>query len=282
MVGYILAPFLFALVGELLFSKTVYAPQLLVLFYISLSAKLCSRDRNEFLKMNFAPVKYHSLRLIENALVAIPFILFLGYKSKFEMALATLLTAVMMVFYTQSAHTSMVVPTPYGKRLFEFAQGFRRTYVLYVVLAILVVLGITYSNFSLGAFALGLSFLVFGSYYHLPENELYIWNFNFPPRRFLQSKIRTACVYSTLTILPIMIALLVCFPENHLPILAIYIVGVLYVILSTLAKYASYPSEIIIPHGILIAVGVALTPISLIVIGYFYRRAISKLTPLLL
>ena len=80
--GYTL-PFLsFVYFSEYLFSKTDYAPYILLLLAITIIIKLNGKDRNDFLKTYFK--SYYKLRFIENLIVILPFSICLLYKGYWE------------------------------------------------------------------------------------------------------------------------------------------------------------------------------------------------------
>jgi hypothetical protein len=63
--------------------------------------------------------------------------------------------------------------------------------------------------------------------------------------------------------------------------LAALFIGFILIITVILAKYAAYPSEMNLPEGIVIALGLSFPPMLLIFAPYFYFKAIQKLKPYL-
>ncbi len=78
--GYLLAVVLFIGLSAALFLKTSFAQYLYLLALISFLLNLGERSRNEFLKSCFKDKAYIRIRLLENAIVALPFALFLVYE----------------------------------------------------------------------------------------------------------------------------------------------------------------------------------------------------------
>ncbi len=231
--------------------------------------------------MNFKKTKYYGIRVLENLLVSLPFVLVLIYNSSFDVSKITLFSAVLLAFYINPKSGNRVLPSPYRKRLFEFTQGFRKTFLVYILVAVLLAFSIVSKNFNLGGFALLVLFLFIGSFYQYPEPEYYVWSYAQSTKDFLGNKIKTALIYSLATAVPFALTLLAFFPTNYLPVLVILFIGLLYVILMILAKYSSYPEQIQLPQGIMIAMGVVLPPFMLFVFWYLYRQSIKKLNRLL-
>lgn len=279
--GFALALAGFIGLSAYLFHQTTLAGYLYLMSAFSVVTPLSETRRNDFLKTCFERPDYLQIRVIENALVAAPFVLFLLYKTAFPMALATLATAVLPVFFSFSPPLQVTLPTPFSRRPFEFAVGFRSSLLLIVFAFFLTFMAIWVNNFNLGVFALVLVFLVSLGFYARPENEFYVWSFGMSPRQFLWYKISTAFAHVTLLSLPIVVALGACFFAQIGVLLLFQLAG--YAALATiiLAKYASYPNPMNIPQGILVALCIQVPPVILVVAPVFYLQSLKRLRPVL-
>jgi len=191
----------------LFYSQIVYLNYLYLLIPFYFSFNLAETGRNDFLKICFKNNTYKIVRIVENLIIALPFILFLLYKHCF---LLTFLLMVLMIFSaTVNTRTrfSLVIPTPFAKNPFEFTVGFRNTFYLFALTYGLTVIAVVVDNFNLGVFALILTLLVPCSFYMKPENPYFVWQFNLSPAWFLYCKMKTALAYSFRLSFPIMLVL---------------------------------------------------------------------------
>ena len=271
----------------IVFSLLLFYPQIVYLKYIYLfipfylSSNLAGTGRNDFLKICFKDKTYKIVRIVENLIVALPFITFLLYERFFLLAL---LLTVLMVFsatiQTQN-HFSFVIPTPFAKNPFEFTAGFRNAFYLFALVYGLAVIAVVVGNFNLGAFALILTLLIPCSFYMKPENPYYVWQFSLPPARFLYCKMKIALIYSLILSFPILL-LLGSFYIEHTPILLLcFLLGYAYLTLFIVIKYNSYPSEAGLLEGIIILLCFVIPPLLLIMIPYYFNQSVKQLKTLL-
>jgi len=265
----------------LLFAKTEYAGYIYVLTALSLLTGLSETRRNDFLRTCFTGKSYRLVRIAENAIVTLPFIIFLLYKMLFVHAGIALVFSALMAVFTSSKKSDFTLPTPFGRRPFEFTAGFRSTFLLLILAYLLLIISIRADNFNLGIFALILVFLVCFTYYLNPENEFYIWIFSCGPAKFLAGKIATAMLYSGLLSLPVFIGLLIFYPDKALIIAGFQALAFIYLGAVILAKYSSYPSQLNLPQLVLISLSVWFPPALLVVIPFFYVKSFEKLKPIL-
>jgi len=87
----------------LFYPQIIYLPYLYLLVPFYFSFGLAETDRNDFLKICFNNKTYISIRIMENMLVALPFLVFLLYKRCF--LIAFLLTADDFVCSSQYENT---------------------------------------------------------------------------------------------------------------------------------------------------------------------------------
>ncbi|MCL1937029.1 MAG: hypothetical protein FWF52_01365 [Candidatus Azobacteroides sp.] len=85
-VAYLLLSVVFVGFSILLFFQIAFAPYLYPLFPLYCSLNLAEAGRNDFLKICFKDKTYKVIRIMENILIAFPFIAFLLYKHYFLVA----------------------------------------------------------------------------------------------------------------------------------------------------------------------------------------------------
>jgi hypothetical protein len=215
-------------------------------------------------------------------ILSLPFYVFLTYQQLFLPLVILLLLAVFMALFNFTSAIAFTIPSPFYKKPFEFTVGWRNTWFLFFFAYFLTVMSIVAQNFNLGAFSLMLVFLISLSFYTKPDDEYYVWIFNKSPNGFLWTKTKIALTYSTLLALPIIITLAVFYFNQLLTLLAILLLGFIYLIAIILAKYAAFPHEINVPQGILLGSTFLFPPMLLAIIPFFYLQARRRLNDILL
>lgn len=280
-VALLLAPILFLAISHEFFEQLDYACYLYSLLAGSLLVKPAERERNDFLRAVFSLKLFRLIRVSENGLLVLPFAGYLVYQTEWELALALLLVGVAMALFSFQSHHSFSLPTPFGKQPFEFPAGFRRSFFLFPIAYFLGYMSISVDNLNLGVGAMLLIFIVCMSYYAKPEPRYYVWIFNTRPQQFLKDKIVTSLKYGGALSLPMVIALVIFFPEDFDLILLFVLLAGLYLSAVILAKYAAFPKKMDLTQGVLLGLSVWFPPLILAVIPWFYSRSIEKLKDVL-
>ena len=279
--AYTLVPLCFLGLSIYIFSKSEFAEYFYILAAFGLLTKLTDKKRNEFLRSCFSKKNYTKLRLLENLIVIIPFTLFLIYQKSIILIPILLALATILAFINFNSNLNFTIPTPFYKKPFEFTVGFRGTFFIFPMAYLLTYISISVGNFNLGIFSLLLVFLVALSYYSKLEHEYFIWSFNLSPTDFLMEKIKTGLAYTTLSSIPILIALSIYFNSELETLLTFLLLGFAYLITIILAKYSVYPNEVSIPQGLLIAISLMFPPILIGVIPFFYFESKKRLKTIL-
>lgn len=275
--GYLLLGLVFAGVSFFLFAQTTLAAYIYVLLALSFMFPLGQADRNDFLKTCFSAPQYFRIRLLENALLSLPFLLFLLYKGCWGHAGALLLVAALLAVAPTKSNLTFTLPTPFYRQPFEFVVGFRNTFYLVFAAWLLTVIAISVDNFNLGIFSLLLVFFICLSFYTQPESRYYVWIFVGNSRQFLWQKIKTALWFSTLLCLPVTLLLLTFFGSYAGIVLAFQALGYLYLLMIILGKYSAYPQPMSLPQSVFIVFSLWLPPLLLGIIPFFYVQAQKRL-----
>jgi len=280
-IGYLLSVIAFIGLSYILFYATEYASYLYILIAIGIISKLSDPSRNDFLKNSFSLKKYFQLRLLENLIVVIPFILFMIYKAQYLNAGAILISSGLIAFIDINNKFSYTIPTPFFRYPFEFIVGFRNTFFIFIGNYFLTFMAITVGNFNLGFFSILLVFIICMTFYSNPEREYYVWIFSIDPNKFLYRKIKTAILFSTLLTFPILLSMSFFFPEKIGIMLIFQCIGYFYLSTIILAKYSDFPNKMNFTQVILFALGCVFPPFLLFLIPLFYSQSVYSLNKIL-
>jgi len=264
-----------------LFSQTSYAEPIYVAIALSFIGKLSDEKRNEFFKINFGHSKAKQIRIAENLVLAFPFLLVLIFKSLFFGAAFLGGFCLLLALFQFKTQFSFAIPTPFSKKPFEFAVGFRNSFPLLIAAYGLIPLAVQFSNFNFSIFALVITFVISMSYYNKPEDEYYVWSSNRTPAQFLFEKIKIALGHSSILIAPLVAAIGYFFPENSIVLLQFILVGWAFLAAIVLAKYSSFPDEMNASQGVLIAICITFPPLLLAVIPFLFQKSKTRLSALL-
>lgn len=265
-----------------LFYKTGFAQYIYVMTALSVIGSLSEVKRGEFLALTFGDKQMRKIRLLENTVLLLPFLIFLLYQKCFLAALFLSILSVIFALLKFRKKLFFTLPTPFYKRPYEFTVGFRNTFYLIFVAYGIATASIIVHNFSLGVFALLFVFAITLSYYMKPEDEYFVWSHNTTVKQFLFEKMKTATLFSAILILPIFTVLIIFFYRETDTILLFYIAGWAFLPCVIICKYAAFPEEVSVTQGILLALCVSFPPLLIFVTTYFFKEAESRLNRLLL
>lgn len=280
-IGYALLTLVFLAASTFIFYKTTYAAYVYTAAALALTIPLAAGERVRFLNHIYGHKIACILRLVEQWLCALPFVLYLAFQQEY-IAIATLLLATSAASRLRyGVMRQNVVWTPFSQRLYEFAAGFRRSWWAVLMGYLLVGIGIGVHNFNLSAAALGLLYIITMGYYTEADDVYHVWNHKGTAATFLQQKIKTALLYSFATAALPALAIAVRFPNQYWVVAAVLLVATLYLILFLLGRYVCFPSKINIPYAILFATALGFPPMLLVLLPYFYNISIKRLNKIL-
>lgn len=281
LIGYIVIITIFILLSNSLFNRTSYAELIYIVTALSFVIKLKNTKRCQFLKNSFNKKDYNKLRLLENFIYIMPFILFLIYKALFICAILLLAFALLMGLIKFSFNLNYTIPTPFSKNPFEFIIGFRKTFFIFPLAYFLCFKSISASNLNLGLFTMMLIALTCSSFYLKPENEYFIWSFNLSPKQFLFEKVKICFINYSILCFPIILTLNSFFFIDFITIVSTYVLCLTFLSAIIFSKYSAYPNEINIPEVLLIIICLIFPPVIIGVIPYLYIKSIKKIKPFL-
>lgn len=279
--AFILATLSFLGITILLFYKTHYAPWLYLALFNMLCLPLSEKQRNEFLKNIYPRKHYQKLRLIENLLIALPFVIGLISYHAYEFAGLLALNAILIGYYRDQNWTSVSIPTPFYNYPFEFPSGFRKYISIFLFAIFLSVMAISVNNFNLFGFSILMVILTCISFYQEIENTYFIWLYDKSASRFIANKLKEGFICLSIIYLPIFLVGLIFF-EEHMYIMAMILgIGFLYLATMIVGKYARYPKTYQLKDVIMISVSFIFIPLLIILIPYYYKRSIEQLKSML-
>ena len=275
--AFLIITIFFVLASFYFFYKVGYSSYVYPIISFSLTGSLSEIKRNEFLKLCFKTNEWRKIRVIENIIVAIPFLAFLLYKQFFVESAVLLIASIALAFIHFKANYSFTIPTPFSRKPFEFIVGFRNTFYLFPLIYILAAIAVYINNFNLGVFSMLFLFAVVLNYYAKPEDDYYVWSYKLTPKQFLFNKMKTALLYSSLLSFPVVLILGVAFFDNILYVLLFLLAGYAFLIAVVTAKYTVYPNEISLTQGFLIVMSLFFPPLLIAVIPYFFGQSVNRL-----
>lgn len=279
--GYTLGFLGFVGLSFYLFKRVDFAVQIYVAIALSLVLQHGNARRNGFLKTCYTPLAYRNIRLLENTLIIAPFIAFLAFKQCYFGMGILAVGAISAVWMDVSKGLQWWFPTPFSRTPFEFLVGFRASILLVLLAYFLTVMAWKVDNFNLGLFSLLLLFLLSLGYYGKPEDRFYVWIYQVGPKAFLWHKLKSALWHSSILAAPVTLSLLLFYPENLWIVLAVQILGYLYLSCMVLAKYLNFPHQINLAQSIVIGISFAFPPLLLVLIPFFYHKSLQKLKEVL-
>jgi hypothetical protein len=280
-VGYLLLLGGFVLLSWLVFQRIMYAPYAYALLALALLAPLHQSGRNRFLQNCFGPRRYRLLRLAENGLAALPFLLFLVYKTCYWQALALGCLAPALSWVRLGNGSLPAWPTPFRRQPFESIMGFRRNIGLLAACYAFAGIAVAVDNPNLGMAALLGLFIICMLFYQYTEPIFYVWVFALSPTQFLWHKTKRALWHTTLLCLPAALLLVIAFTGQCWALVGLFVLGLLYVATMISAKYAVFPHTMNLPQIVLLTLGLSLPPLLVVLLPYFYIQSLQKLKPVL-
>ena len=267
----------FALLSEYVYWQLDYAGYVLLLLGSGYMLRLNQAGRDDFLVLTFGRGMRRRIRMIENLVLSLPFIAFLLYKGGFVEAATLLGIAFVSSFRFRQKVSWRAMPTPFRRYPYEFTVGFRQWWIVILLAYGLSSIAFSVGNFNLGIFSLLVLFLIVLSFYGAPEHIQLVWVYSFPPKAFLWNKLWVSAGYAFLLALPVFVLLTIGFSSQIYWAFLAYGIGVLFVWVVILAKYAVYPHGISLPQGILISIAIYFPPLLLILLPYLYRKSVENL-----
>jgi len=256
---------------ELLYYKTDHAPLILSFLSLYFIQGLSDNDKTEFLQ-RLSQNNYRQIRLAENMIACVPASIILFVKGNILIGLVHIVLCILLSQWRRKSSLSRTYQNWFSKYPFEFTSGIRLLFPISLLAYFLCFMSIENLNFNLGAFALGLGFVVSMWIYAYQKAQYFIWLFNCSIQEFIKRKFKTAVYYSLIIYSLIIIVLAIYFPHQWLVILLMIIAGILNILNMIVIKYAAYPREYGLIQTLSIIFCVLMPPLTIISIPYYYNK----------
>ncbi|RJE70421.1 hypothetical protein [Reichenbachiella sp. MSK19-1] len=276
MVIYVLLIGVFAFVSLLLLEQVEHGQMI----YVGLGVFVVSAIKpNERFLMQMAHRQVFWIRVFIGLILTVPFVLFLGfYGGYLEIGGLLVMTWLLSVKSFSPVFSSRVVPTPFAQRPFEFMIGFRRSYLVLVLSFTLSLVSVYVDNFNVGLFSLSVVLLLILGFYSYTEPRYYVWNFAGSAQQYLRQKLCFLLINTMILIVPICMVLFIGFSEMYLGVVAVVVLGLLYIILAMLIKYAYLHRGLDVLKSILFVCCLFMPPLLLVLIPLIYAKALKNVT----
>lgn len=274
--GYIFTILLFILIS-LVVTSLNYGVYFYLGIALFIATKLSDINRNEFLKNCFLRYSYIKIRILENILIILPFCFILIYKGYYLITSILIIISIVMSQVNINKINGFVLPTPFYKEPFEFAVGFRNTFIFFLFPYFLAFKAYEVDNFNL-IYASYISILIIViTYYYDIEDVFFVWIFNMSAKEFLMMKLLTASKYTIMLCIPILLFSVFSFPNKILIQFCMVAVIIFAIIFTILLKYSTYPNKIEPSIAKILIFGIFFPPFLLISLPILYRNSINKL-----
>lgn len=260
----------------LLLQYPVFGSYAILLGNFQLLFLLAEKNRNDFLKNTFSKKDFYNIRLLENGIMTLPSITILLSQSLWLYTVVLVVLALIFAFLTFKAFGKSI-PTPFAKKPFEFIIGFRRSYLLILLLYLLAAIGFYVRNPNLVLFCVSGIALTCILYYQLPEPVFYLWNSRETPAVFLLRKFSRGLLQCLLFLLPMLLIYTVRFPSAWFNAL-IVLGGICFLLpFAITLKYVAYPREINFPEVFVLILCFSFYPLILALLPFYYVKALKNL-----
>ncbi|MBL4708013.1 MAG: hypothetical protein JKY48_06185 [Flavobacteriales bacterium] len=257
-----------------------YAAYIIVFLAVNIFFTLSNIKNKEFLKLSFTKKEFKQLRLLENSLASIPFLFVFLIQFELLFAGALILIALFTANMEFSKRFNYSFPTPFSKHPFEFSRGFRKSILIYPLAYILTIIGVSVGNMNLGIFAILLLGLSNAHFYSFTEPDYYVWVYREGARKVLSQKFKKGLSNLFIGIIPILILLLIFFPDGVIyPLITIALSG-LFLMANMVLKYAHFPRNFEVIQAILLPLTFLFPPLLFAIIPYYYSKAIQQINAL--
>ena len=175
-IGYVLILAVFYITSNTLLNKlnSLEFKYLYILLTVIITSRLSEINKTDFLKAHFSKVNVLKIRITENVIISIPFLVFLILHQMIKAAIILLIINCLLSLISFKNKLNITVPTPFFKNPFEYTIGFRKSFGFILLSYFLTFMSIYSANMNLGIFALIIFFLVCISFYSNPETTFYV------------------------------------------------------------------------------------------------------------
>ncbi len=257
--------------------KTIYAPYILILGFAVGLWQLCGIERNNFLRSVEGEKSWRILRLVENLVLSIPLIVYLGIKSEWLLSAIVCGLSILLTFITKQVRNLARIKTPLSWIPLQFPYGVRVMLLGYIFIYALVVIAISVGNENLGLVSIGAIQLIPWLTIEKKEHPVLLWEHTITPASFMVLKaMRILKGYMLIGVIPI-VAFLFFYPQFYLHIIGLVVTGVIGAFTLITIKYTYYGRQVPLLVYMVFVASCAVPPLLIIMGNSFYHRSIQNL-----
>ena len=267
--------------STLLYERLEWAAYWVVVLAGTILIKLSGVERSTFLFHVFGKQKSRYIGLVEAAALLLFFVPGLVLHQAYAATGIIVAMCFLRPFFGRWRSTSIVGPSFFRKRPFEFLAGYRKTILLYLALGIVCSIAVWVNNYNLALVCMSVVLLNAYGFYTATEEAYFIWIFKQESSSFVAKKCRDAFLNSLLYSLPFLVCLLVFFSANFDTSLFVWFLGSAAIFLMIISKYAAYPLSINLSQAVVLGLGFSFPFLFIIIIPLFIKKSLRNLYPIL-
>jgi hypothetical protein len=239
---------LFTFVSALLYDKAPYPAWIYMVLSVAALTELQNEKTNSFLKQMTSRSTFFKIKLAENSLILLPFVLVMAY---YHSWLQLIIAIALVIPYSYSSAKLpkpklKALKTPYAGYAYEGNFGFRSMFFAYVLYAALLIVGCAVHNIYVFMVPFFILLFCMQAVYGEIEEPIYIWMYRTSAGGFLKKKLSVLFRNYLITFAPFLLLGLVFYYAEWPLLLLCFMAGLLANIGSMLIKYHFYPGRMIV------------------------------------
>lgn len=263
LLGIPLTALVHVVLSALLYDKAPYADWIYAAVAMGTVTELQNDKTNNVLRQMLTKQLFFKVKLLENVMILLPFIIIMAYYQSWLPLLSVLLLIIPYSYSSKKLPKPQIrsLATPYKGYAYEGNFAFRAMFVAYIIYVGLLVVGSLVQN----PYVLFIPFFILlyclqAAYGEL-ESPIYIWTYRMSAGKFLRQKLYTLLRNYIITFLPFLLLGVVIYNEEWQMFLFSFCIGLLSIIGSLFIKYHFYPSRIIVQISQVVFFGITIAGI---------------------
>lgn len=239
---------IFIFISAMVYYKAPYPAWIYTFIALSSITEVQHTKTNSFLAQTVNTKMLFRIKLTENLLILLPFVIVMCYYQSWWQITVALPLVVLYSASNKKLPRPKVkaLPVPFRGHSYEANFGFRSMFPAYVLYVLLLVVGSLVQNVYvlLAPFFIQLLFIQLS--FSEVEDPQYIWMHRMSANAFLKDKFVTLLRNYAIVFTPFLVAGLIAYTNEWSLLLLCFIVGLVSVTGAMLIKYLLYPAQFII------------------------------------
>lgn len=210
--------------------------------------ELQNAKSNNFLKQLLSRPAFFKVKLPENLLILLPFVVMMCWQQSWLQLLVVVFFTIPYSFYNSKLPRPQLkaINTPYRGYAYEANFGFRTVFFAYVLYALLLVVGCAVQNVYLLLVPFFLLLFFIQTIYTKMEAPMYIWVYRTTAGAFLRKKFNTLAINYGITFAPFLLLGLVFYTAEWEILLLCFVSGLIATTGSMLIKYHFFQGGVLV------------------------------------